>query len=377
MTVTKLQAAKWRFAMRSPVLCAFLVFIGLTALAPREAGAIPAWSRKEGVGCAYCHHRFNRLNQTGLDYYRRGFRTEAQPSDAKPELKADFSNYFSVLGRIDATKRDKRDYTTLTQATLYGGGEVSAHWSFLAETTVNPPDRQEVADLYLGYTLASKANKNRYLFVRGGQLLPALITLDNPWEVAADRDPAFARERRIGAAVGYNFDKFWAEVSAVTPAGATTRNKVDVVANGQYVFNDKGSSFGGFYWDGNVNTSATASDKFQRYGFVANMNELAKGKCLLAAGFTAGKGDTAAGGTAKVRAFFGQGEYVFSDKFSMLLHVVRADPDTSVSGNENTIYTASAFYWPADHVNLIGRLLAVNDGNTTDKRWTVSARFMY
>ena len=129
--------------------------------------------------------------------------------------------------------------------------------------------------------------------------------------------------------------------------------------------------------DGNFNQSATASDKFQRYGVFANMNELAKGKFLLAAGFSAGKGDSAAGGAAEVRAFFGQGEYVFSDKFSMLLHVVRADPDTAVANNESTMYTASAFYWPADHVNLIGRLIAVNDGNTTDKRWTVSARFMY
>ena len=152
---------------------------------------------------------------------------------------------------------------------LYGGGEVSTHWSFLAETTVNPPDRQEVADLYLGYTLASKEHKDRYLFVRGGQLLPALMTLDNPWETAADRDPAFARERRIGAAVGYNYEKVWAEVSVVQPAGATSRHKVDVVGNGQYVFNDKGSSLGGYYWDGNFNKTATASDKFQRYGVFA------------------------------------------------------------------------------------------------------------
>ena len=45
-----------------------LLLLGLLLLIPDEAAAIPAWAGKEGVGCAYCHYRFNRLNQTGLDY---------------------------------------------------------------------------------------------------------------------------------------------------------------------------------------------------------------------------------------------------------------------------------------------------------------------
>lgn len=362
--------------MRRNVLRKLLVLFGILCFMPHEASAIPAWSRKEGAPCFTCHYRFNRLNQTGLDYYRQGFRVQAQPSHSTQQLKPNLSDYFSVLGRVDISKRDDRDYTTDFRATLYGGGEVSSHWSFLGETTLNPPSHQEIADLFLGYSIGTK---DQYLFMRAGQLLP-FLTVDNPFEVAADRDPAFPRDRHVGASAGYYWNKLWGEIVVFQSASindAPSRNKVDFVANGQYIFTSNGTSLGGYVWEGNVNVDALNTDPYKRYGFVGNFNEIAKGKLLLAAGFTTGKGDSGGGGSTKTQAFFGQGEYVFSERFSALLHVVRADPDTDVSDNSKTICTASAFWWPTDSVNVIGRFIGANQFGSTDKQWTLSLRFMY
>lgn len=340
----------------------------------REASAIPAFARKEGVPCSYCHYRFNRLNQAGLDYYRKGFRTKVEPASSHAPIKEDFGNYFSGEGRTDLNKRTDRNYSTNARITLFGGGEVSPYLSFLVETTVAPADFQELADLFIGYTVGQD---DKFAFIRGGQLLPFLL-VDNPFEIAADRDPVFPRDRRVGASAGYSYGKVWGELVAGTSAsaaGVSTGNNVDVVANGQYIANDKGTSFGGYYWHGNFNNTPTLADPYDRGGVVGNFNEFSP--FLIAAGFSAGKGDSGGGGTTKTNGGFVQGEYVFSDKFSALLHYVRVDPDTALAGDKKNIYTAGVFIWPAGNVTLIGQLVATNQFGATDKAFRISARFIY
>jgi hypothetical protein len=319
-----------------------VVLVGF-GIGTSPAAAIPAWARAEGMSCNECHIRANRLNQFGLDYYRRGFRSEVKPIAAHEAISDKYGNYLSLQGVLDWNKRKDQDYSTANKVTAFAGGALGGNYSFLAETTVNPPDSQEVADLFFGWTAGTK---ERYQFLRVGQMLP-LLTVDNPYEVAADRDAVFVRDRRQGVAYGYNFGRFWVEGMALSSAGPTTNNKVDTVVDGQYLFTEKGSSLGVLYWNGYFSPDSTTSDDFRRLAVVGNFNEVEN--LYLTAGYSDATGDSANGGVADSKGWFAQAEYAFNDKLTVLIHGVDVRPDL---GEGSRIYTSSLDYWPHEHIAL-------------------------
>ena len=319
---------------------------------PEKAYATAAFARKEGVSCGGCHYRINRPNQAGLDYMRQGF-TLNVGEGKMPKLAAEeFGKYFSIYGQSSASKQKGKDYTTSDKIKLYGGGYLESNFSFFMETTLNPPASQEVADLYAQYTLG---NEDRYGFMRVGQFLPMLFSGENTWEFANDVSAAFARDRRKGLAAGYNYGKGWGEIAVVASTGDTTGNRVDVVPNIQYIFTDNGSSLGTYYWNGYYNTDsnndgkADSRDSYKRYGLVGQFNEIEK--LLLSAGYSAGRGDSSAGGKKKISGLFAQAEYLFSDKLTVLLNVVDDEPDTSVSRDRTTAYKTAIYYWFSQYVS--------------------------
>ena len=352
-----------------------LATIVVLLLGAATASAIPAFSRREAVPCSTCHHRANRLNQIGLNYYRQGFRfAVAVPAkEAKVEAtKIDsFGNYFTIQGILDYKKKENNAYTTSNKITLFGGGALNEKWSFLGETTVNPPDAQEVADLFIGYTTGTES---QYAFLRAGQMLP-LMLVDNPLEIANDHSAAFPRDRRQGAAAGYNFGKAWIEGTLVAPAGASTRNNVDAVVNGQYIFTGNGSTLGAYAWTGKFNQDSKTSDDYNRVGVVANFNELKK--LLIAVGYSGGKGDSGSGGNAKTKGAFAQAEYLFSDRTTLFLHVLKADSNTSISGDSQTTYTASLNYWPYEAVALAAQLTSDRLASKTENAFRLRLRLMF
>ena len=54
------------------------------------AHAMPAWSRKYNVDCTLCHTTYPRLNRTGYEFKRRGYRFEweTDKSAVKPDNAA-------------------------------------------------------------------------------------------------------------------------------------------------------------------------------------------------------------------------------------------------------------------------------------------------
>lgn len=350
--------------MKNRMILVVIVVATLVSLsAAYRAEAIPAWGRAEGVSCNACHVRANRLNQMGLDYYRQGFRSEVQPMASPKEVDGKLGDFVSLQGVLDWDKKKAADYSTANKVTLFGGGALGGNYSFLAETTVNPPDSQEVADLYFGWTAGTK---DRYQFVRVGQMLP-LITVDNPYEVAADRDSVFGRDRRQGVAYGYNFGHFWAEAMALSSAGPKTNNKVDLAIDGQYIFNNDGTSLGFLYWDGSYSPNSTTSDTYRRMSLVGNYNGVKN--LYLTGGYSDAKGDSANGGEANAKSWFGQAEYTFTDKLGFLVHAIDVNPDAGVG---KMIYTTSLDYWPYEHVAL--RLQYI-DERPDQGESTYSARF--
>lgn len=343
-----------------------LLFILVALWVAAPAHAISAFSRKEGIPCSGCHIRANRMNQTGLDYYRRGFRMSLAPAEAtkeSEEAKTKLGNYVSIQGVLDFTKPEHSAYKTSNKIALFGAGEVTPKFSFLAETTINPPDKQEVADLFVGYTTGTD---DRYTFLRAGQMLP-LITVDNPFEIANDRGAtAFPRDRRQGVSAGYNVGKLWVEGLAVSSAyggEGNSRDKIDLVANGQYTFTGDGTSVGGYYWAGNFNPSKSTTETYDRAGIVANYNEIKN--VFLTAGYSMGKGDSASGGELDTSGVFAQAEYLFNDRWSGFVHAVKGDPNTDAGRDDFTTYTAAVNFWPTDAVTIQTTLTSeVTDADT-------------
>lgn len=331
---------KLAFAQKRTALIVLL--LGVAAVAT-PAYALPAYARADGISCTVCHVRPDRLNQVGLDYYRTGFRTEAKAAASTAPIRTNLSDYASVQALLNWRKNQGASYTTSDQLTVYGSGALGGNFSFLIESTVNPPDAQEIADLYFGWTAGTKDN---FHFVRVGQMLPQLA-VDNPYEVAADRDAVFGRDRRKGVSYGYNYGRFWLEALALAPAGATTRNKVDGVLNGQYLFDDEGTGLGFLYWDGSYNADDKHSDKYRRTELVGNYNGIKN--LYLTAGYSNAKGDSSAGGNGKAQGWFGAADYALSDKFTFTVHAIGVNPD---QGPGKDIYTFSLNYWPHKNVGL-------------------------
>ena len=333
---------KLRFGFNSERVRLTALLLGLAAVGT-PLHALPSYGRADGISCTVCHIRPDRLSQIGLDYYRTGFRSEVKAVGSTLPIRAKLTDYVSAQAVLNWRKDQSANYTTSNQLTLYGSGALGGNFSFLVESTVNPPDAQEIADLYFGYTAG---NKDNYQFLRIGQMLP-LLAVDNPYEVAADRDPVFARDRRQGISYGYNYGRFWLEGLGLSSAGVTTRNKVDAVINGQYLFDDEGTSLGFLYWDGYYSPTANHSDKYRRVELVGNYNGIKN--LYLTAGYSDATGDSSAGGTAKSQGWFGSAEYAFAEKFTFAVHAVDVNPEV---GTGKGIYTFTLNYWPHQNVAL-------------------------
>lgn len=357
-----------------------LVMMASVFLVPEDAQAISAWARKEGQPCSTCHIRINRLNQTGLDYLRQGFTFDVGAGkEPKAELE-ELGKYFSIFSMIDIfTKKKGKDYTSeINKISLFGGGSLGSNYSFYGETALNPPAAQEIADLYAQYT---PGHGEQYGFIRAGQILPMLFSGENTWEFANDASAAFVRDRRVGVAAGYNYGNAWGEIAAVKPAGDSTRNKVDVVANAQYIFTPGGSSLGAYYWGGNFNRDTNAdgqadvSDKFTRYGAIGQLNEITN--LFLTAAYSEGKGDSSVGGEKKTRGISFLAEYLILDKASVLFNVVNNDPDTSVSNDKTTDYKVAAYYWLSKYVSVDARFVYTDLPIGNNSSVGLRARFMF
>ena len=196
----------------------------------------------------------------------------------------------------------------------------------------------------VGSTLPIRAKLTDYV---SAQAMLPLLAVDNPYEVAAGRDPVFARDRRQGISYGYNYGRFWLEGLGLSSVGVTTRNKVDAVINGQYLFDDEGTSLGFLYWDGYYSPTANHSDKYRRVELVGNYNGIKN--LYLTAGYSDATGDSSAGGTAKSQGWFGSAEYAFAEKFTFAVHAVDVNPEV---GTGKGIYTFTLNYWPHQNVAL-------------------------
>lgn len=112
---------------KSVPVAVYAVLLG--ALAP-QAGAIPAFARRYGAECSYCHEGFPKLNYEGQRFKERGFRMPAE--DAFDASK--WINSVPLVGRGWANRflvEDGKDSTTGYLKTISAGnlGKRLSYWA--------------------------------------------------------------------------------------------------------------------------------------------------------------------------------------------------------------------------------------------------------
>ena len=124
-----------------PVIPLILAALGLAAVCPQRAQAVPAFARKYGVKCYNCHTIPPVLNKTGYMFKRLGYRlppddmdgTKAWPkiSELDKDIKFSITNSLAVISQgsftVDKTRNDTSTSNSsfnLDEAALFVAGSL-------------------------------------------------------------------------------------------------------------------------------------------------------------------------------------------------------------------------------------------------------------
>jgi len=164
---------------------AMVMVITLLALPAGKAHAMPNLARQYGAGCSTCHTIVPRLNRTGYEFRRAGFRnpdeigTLRELDGEREDDSFKVSNYFSARLQMNAsyTAKDKGNNqghdsvfkNLFKEFTLYPlTGGFLKNWASMSEIS-GGTDEIEVENAYLRYTAGTE--KSFWEF-RGGIFHP-------------------------------------------------------------------------------------------------------------------------------------------------------------------------------------------------------------
>jgi len=129
-----------------------IAVLGTAFLMATQASAIPAFARKEGQDCGFCHTAYPKLNEAGRGYKQNGFRfpgelgnniweeTSGVPLSAVAEIEAFLDHTRPARGKTETSGPDGK----IDEIEIMGAGTLSNRASFF---TAIGYDEDAVADL--------------------------------------------------------------------------------------------------------------------------------------------------------------------------------------------------------------------------------------
>ena len=256
-------------------------FLAVTALLwTSPAGAIPAWSRRYGVACSYCHaYPSLQLTGTGVDFFRRGHRTEKDTFDK--DLTHQLSAHVEWEYKVEQGQSTKFETPTFH---LHGGGALSTIFSVYADATIN----EELEAAYLQAT--KEWGGNSYVTARAGKISPTIVRNYGNGLMASASAPLILTDTILGSnpfspargSFGANVAGAWKRlfieggvVNGEDVVGqAAVRNHKDVYATGEVSLPDGLSGVGLYYYRGGYDLGDPAQglffDRYDRKGVFAN-----------------------------------------------------------------------------------------------------------
>ncbi len=156
----------------------------LVVVPTEQVEAMPNFARQYGTTCSHCHTIVPRLNRTGYEFRRAGFRNPDEIGETREfeknrdEFDYTSGNYFSArlqmnashkstdMGTGSTTKKTNIEFKEFTLYPLSGG--FLGNWASLAEIS-GSTDELEVENGYLRYVTG---DDQTYWQIRGGLFHP-------------------------------------------------------------------------------------------------------------------------------------------------------------------------------------------------------------
>lgn len=375
----------------------FLLVGGLVAYAGLVVApatlAMPNFARQYNADCALCHSVIPRLNKTGYEFRRAGFRMPAEIGQAREWEKnretAGFigANYFSARLQANASYL-KRDHATatggysassgssystnqieLTEFTLYPvTGGFLGHWASMAEIS-GTTDNIEVENAYVRYTAGKESG---FWEVRIGVFHPfegygasdRVIGLSRPLIQTQGSVNAHGDKNgftpwgfdEAGAEAGFNLHDTSLSLTvfnglmenAADPAqggglrkerGSPTESSKDYQVFFNQFFGDQGLAVSAYYYNGRISLgSALYKNTFDRYAAYVTVPVQ---KVMLLGGYGGGDDkEDITGNTSNSKGWFFETDYYASPTLGLGARYDQYDPSDLIKNNNVKAFTA-------------------------------------
>lgn len=227
---------------RSRFLCLALVSIFLVALA-QPARSMPNFARKAGMSCDGCHTTIPRLNETGFQFRKAGFRT---PDEIGKDAGTSFKDTFTARiqarydynHRTDVSTKTSSNQLTFHEVTIYPlSGSFGKHYGSLTELSIAGEDFVEIENAYFRYT---KGTEKSFWTFRGGIFHPfeGYGASDRPYAISRPLiQTTTSNQNGSTQFTPWNFDEAGLEVAYVHDRTSLS----GTLFNGLFVTDDGGS----------------------------------------------------------------------------------------------------------------------------------------
>lgn len=278
--------------MRTTLLTALL--LGATALAPSQAGAIPAWARKYNMNCSGCHSpAVPRLNAKGFAFKWAGYRMPEEIGENQ-EVKQ-ISDYvaarfrFQYVWRKTSTEPTSANAFQLNDATLFAGGPIGKWFGAFFEFE-HATDEVELVNNVYGVW----GKERSYVGARVGQmhwlLRGSVAGFDRPTGIStptplsnpltAGATPFAFGTDEVGAEAFYVLGKNRFSVELLNGVNAEGKGDEagspktkDVAAIDQFIYDEEGSAIGAVAYLGaipDLDPALGGTAHYARVGVTAN-----------------------------------------------------------------------------------------------------------
>jgi hypothetical protein len=372
------------------LVCGALI-AGLALWAEPAAQAMPNFARQYGVSCSFCHTIVPRLNRTGYEFRRAGWRSPSEIGlirDWEKNRETSLfvgSNYFTARAQANVSYLDRNRSTEagvydpkggsysvskieLTELTLYPlTGGFLGNWASMSEISVET-DNIEIENAYVRY---SRGNEKSFWEARIGVFHPfeGYGASDRP--LGLNR-PLFQRQATTNAKGQKNgwspwgFDEAGIEwglnhkgtsLSAVVfngllenaedPAqgphltkepGSPTENDKDFQLFFNQFFGSNDAAVSAFYYNGHISLGAPLiKDDFDRYSVYLTFPV---NKLLLLGGYSAGSDeDNVTHRKAKNDGWFVEADSYLSETLGVGVRYDQFDPSDLIRSNNVSAIT--------------------------------------
>ena len=336
----------------------FLVFL----FAPQNAEAIPAWAKKYGTDCSFCHRvGQSNLNTIGQDFLRRGHRM------SEDEVVAELDKLFSINTKLRVRDSNASGYNSTFEVhafSVYTGGMLSSHFSYFTEMylyentgknsgSADSAYHSKLADAYLMYN--SNPNKDNYTAVRLGQLSPSQMQLFwgvgprytetrnylvNNSAVSPNTYKPFMRN--FGAELAQTIGNFHGAVGILNGTGTSFTNSVDnneskdLYATIDYSLGFEGSAAGVYGYKGKGLVTPSNSNPWENeFSRIGLFGRWVSGPLTITTAATKGKEQLDSKNTKSNNlGLLLEGDYELNDKVALFGRYDYFDPNQSKSDDQ-------------------------------------------